>query len=62
MSTSNCNCHGLQEFSQPMNIFCKRAKGSYKSTKKKKKKKRKKKKKKKKIRKHSINERKFSSL
>ena len=34
MSTSNCNCHGLQEFSQPMNIFCKRAKGSYKSTKK----------------------------
>ena len=43
MSTSNCNCHGLQEFSQPMNIFCKRAKGSYKSTKKKKKKKKEKK-------------------
>ena len=34
MSASNCNCHGLQEFSQPVNIFCKRAKGSYKSTKK----------------------------
>ena len=35
-----------------MNIVCKRAKGSYKNT-------RKKKKKKKKIRKHNINERKF---
>ena len=35
MSASNCNCLGLQEFSQPMNIFCKRAKGSYKRTKKK---------------------------
>ena len=34
MFASNCNCLGLQEFSQPMNIFCKRAKGSYKSTKK----------------------------
>ena len=34
MSASNCNCLELQEFSQPMNIFCKRAKGSYKSTKK----------------------------
>ena len=34
MSASNCNCHGLQGFSQPVNIFCKRAKGSYKSMKK----------------------------
>ena len=31
MSASNCNCLGLQEFSQPVNIVCKRAKGSYKS-------------------------------
>ena len=35
MSTSNCNCLGLLEFSQPMNIVCNKAKGSYKSTRKK---------------------------
>ena len=39
MSASNCNCLGMQEFSQPVNIICKRAKGPYKSTRKKKKKK-----------------------
>ena len=35
MSASNCNCLGMQEFSQPVNIIYKRAKGSYKSTRKK---------------------------
>ena len=38
MSTSNCNCLGLQEFSQPVNNVCKRPKGSHKRTRKKKKK------------------------
>ena len=36
MYALNCNCLRLQEFSQPVNIFCKRAKGSYKKKKKKK--------------------------
>ena len=31
MSASNCNCLGLQEFSQPMNIFAKEQKGHTKA-------------------------------